>query len=385
MTWRSMRWAVMMLAAAGCGAPKPAADPGAELPARLQALLDTTFAHVPKSPGMILRIEAPSIGLAWSGAVGKVMKGGEPLKTDNTVRMASNTKTYVAAAVLRLVEDGKVGLDSSMAKYLLPASVDRIRKGGYDPNAITVRMLLHHTSGLFDYAMAPQYGPAALGRPTHRWTRVEQLAFAMDSGKAYGKPDEVYHYSDTGYILLGELLETVTHLPMQKAVSDLLGFDAQGIKYTYFETLDSVPPGTPARTHQYYDTTDTYGLSASHDLYGGGGLVSNVENMAKFYRLLVRGELFHQQGTVDTMILTTAQSEKDRPGGYGMGIGRAIVDSVTCYGHSGFWGTSVRHCPSVDVTVATAVNLGPDPTNPLTKLTQQALVMVLDAVKAKKP
>lgn len=384
MTWRSMRWLGVAVLAAGCGGAKPAANPAADLTKRLQALLDSTFAGVPKSPGLVLRVEAPSIGLAWSGVAGKVSKGGEPLKADNTFRIASNTKTYVAAAVLRLVEDGKVGLDSSIARYQLPASVARLVKGGYDPRAITVRMLLHHTSGLFDYAMSPAYGPATIGNPTHRWTRMEQLAFAMDSGKPYGKPDEVYHYSDTGYILLGELLETVTGLPMPRAVSDLLGFDAHGIKYTYFETLDSVPRGTPARTHQYFDTTDTYTLDASHDLYGGGGIVSNAENLARFYRLLLKGELFHQKGTIDTMILTTAQSEKERPGGYGMGIGRAIVDSVTCYGHSGFWGTSVRHCPAVDVTVATAVNLGPDPSNPLGKLTQQALEMTLAAVKAAK-
>lgn len=386
MMFRPLRWAVVAAAVSACSGGSPApADPAAILGGKLQALLDSAFAHTPKSPGMALRVEAPALGLRWTGAVGKTAKGGEPLTPANTFRIASNTKTYIAAAILRLVEDGKVGLDSAIARYLLPASVARLVKGGYDPKAITVRMLLHHTSGLFDYAMAPQYGPATIGNPSRRWTRMEQLAFATDSGKPYGKPDEVYHYSDTGYILLGEILETVTKLPMQRAVSDLLGFDTHGIKATYFETLDSVPPGTPARTHQYFDTTDTYTLDASHDLYGGGGIVSNLENLAKFYTMLLNGELFHQKETLAEMIKSTPQSEKERPGGYGMGLGHAVVDSVDCYGHSGFWGTSVRYCPSAGVLVATAVNLGPDPSNPLSKLTQDALTMTLDALKAKKP
>ena len=350
------RFGAVVVLAAGCSSGKAPASPAADLTVKLQALLDSSYAAAPQVPGIILRVEAPAIGLVFSGAVGKAdMKTGEALTPEHTVRMASNTKTYISAAVLRLVEDGKVGLDSSIGRYLLPASVKRLKAGGYDPAKITVRMVLHHTSGLFDYGMSDPYQRAVGADFSHRWTRVEQLGLAVDSGKPYGAPDEVYHYSDTGYILLGELLEQVTGTSMPKAVSDLVGFDAHGIKYTYFETLDSVPPGTPPRAHQYLDSTDTYRLDASHDLYGGGGLVSNAENMARFYRALVRGDIFHNKATLDEMLTVTAQSEKEH-GAYGMGIGRGEVDGVSCYGHGGFWGTYARHCPAVDLTVVVADN-----------------------------
>jgi D-alanyl-D-alanine carboxypeptidase len=372
---------ILVVIGAGCGRVGPA-DSAGQLGSSLQALLDSTFAaNTTKVPGLILRVEAPSLGLAWSGAVGSFDKAtGEKLRAEHTVRMASNTKTYIATAILRLVEQGRIGLDSAAARYSTTASVAALRRGGYDPATITIRHLLNHTSGLFDYAMAEAYFNAVSRDFSHRWTRQEQLGYAVDSGKPVGKPAEVYHYSDTGYILLGEIIETVSGKPMGTAVRELIGFDRLGITSTYFESLDSVPPGTPARAHQYLDTADTYHLDPSHDLYGGGGLVSNVENMARFYRALVRGEIFEKKETLDAMLLMTPQSEKDRPGGYGMGIGRSKMGELTCYGHSGYWGTAVRHCPEADLTVAVAMNRSPMESAPMGPLANAAVKLVTAAM-----
>jgi D-alanyl-D-alanine carboxypeptidase len=371
-----MRWFWVLLVLAGpqaCAKPAPRST---DLGQRLQSLLDSTMKASPQVPGLILRVEAPPIGLRWTNAVGVFDRAtGEPLRPEHTVRMASNTKTYVAAAVLRLMELGKLDLEAPVARYLSPESTRQLARGGYDPQAITVRMLLQHTSGIFDYAMSPQFATAVSTRFSHRWTRAEQIAFAVDSGKPLGKPDELYSYSDTGYILLGEIIERVTGLPMGRAVSELLGFDRHGITATYFETLDSVPEGTPPRAHQYLDSVDAYTLDASHDLYGGGGLVSNLENMARFYRALVRGELFEKKGTLVAMLQPTPQSQA-KGVGYGMGIGLAKVGEVTCHGHSGYWGTTVRHCPAIDLTVATAMNRSPDSTGTMVRLAEAAIRLV---------
>lgn len=348
---------------AACGGSSRSATPTDRLDTDLTALLDSALAAGTGAPGIVLRVEAPSIGFVWAKAVGAFDKAtGEPLRPEHTVRIASNTKTYIAAAILRLVEDGRLGLDQPIAPLLLPASVATLRRGGYDAGAITVRMLLQHTSGLFDYAMSPPYIRRATADPGHRWTRAEQLAWAVDSGAPYGRPGDIYHYSDTGYILLGEILETVTGRSMPEAVRELLDFDRHGIAFTYFETLEPIPAGTPARAHQYLDSADATGFDASVDLYGGGGLVTNMEQLAKFYRLLVRGELFRQRAILDTMLVMTPQSQAERPGGYGMGIARSDVDGVVCYGHGGFWGTAARHCPEIDLTVSAAVNHTSDPT-----------------------
>jgi D-alanyl-D-alanine carboxypeptidase len=95
----------------------------------------------------------------------------QPLTADHSLRIASVTKTFVAAAILRLLEQGRLELDDAIARLLLPASRGILREGGYDPGAITVRMLLAHTSGLYDYAASPAFFERIAGDPAHRWSR----------------------------------------------------------------------------------------------------------------------------------------------------------------------------------------------------------------------
>lgn len=357
--------ALALTLAACAPAPKPAA-PTDQLAADLTALLDSALAATPGLPGAMLRVEAPSLGFVWNKAVGLSDRAtGDSLRVEQPLRVASNTKTYVAAAILRLVETGKLGLDAPIAPHLLPASIATLKADGYRPDRITVRMLLQHTSGIFDYATTgvggsgmALYGPffeRILTDPTHRWTRAEQLALAMTTGDPYGQPGEKYHYSDTGYNLLGEILETVTGQPMQVAVRELLDFGKHRLTTTWFETLDSIPTGSLPRVHQYLDSLDTNAFDGSIDLYGGGGLMANLEDLARFYRALLRGDVFAERATLDSMLVMSPQSIGEG-GGYGMGIGRAQYGDVLCYGHGGFWGTAARHCPALDLTVTAAVN-----------------------------
>ncbi|MGE0553015.1 MAG: serine hydrolase domain-containing protein [Gemmatimonadales bacterium] len=358
---RCVPLAIALIACAPEAAPP---NPGEAVAGRLGQLLDSVKAANPSVPGVMLRVEAPSLELSFSRAAGvSDLASGTPLDAGQTVRIASNTKTYVAAAVLRLVEEGRIGLDDEIARHLLPASTATLKRGGYDPSAITVRMLLQHTSGIADFATAPtgsvteRYGAYmdyVLSDPTRRLTRADQLELAMKNGPAYGAQDEVYHYSDTGYILLGEILEIVTGRPMSVAVRELLGFDRLGIRATWFESLDSVPTPAPPRAHQYLDTLDGNGLDPSFDLYGGGGIVSTLEDMAIFYRALVRGEILGRP-LLDSMLAVSPQSRTPEGTGYGMGIGQRSGGEVACWGHTGFWGTAAFHCPSVDLTVTAAV------------------------------
>ena len=274
-------FALLVLTTGALGCTKTQ-SPTEQLGADLATLLDSALAASPGLPGAMLRVEAPSLGLVWTKAVGLAKRGGDSLRPEQTFRIASMTKTFVAAAILRLVEQGKVALDSPIARYILPASTAVIAKEGYDPDRITVRMLLQHTSGIFDCATEEGPGGSQLvggyaerirADPSHRWTRAEQLALATEVGSPYGEPGAVYHYSDTGYILLGEILETVTGLSMAQATRDLVGYQRLGLGNTYFETLEDVPPTAGPRLHQYMDSIDANGLDASIDLYGGGGLV----------------------------------------------------------------------------------------------------------------
>jgi hypothetical protein len=123
-------------------------------------------------------------------------------------RIASVTKTFVAAAILRLVETGRFALDTPVEGLLDEQLVGLLRDGGYDPSAITVEQLLTHTSGLLDDAFGPgrDYLARVLADPTRRWARADQVAYAME-GDPVGPPGGQFHYSDTRWVLLGALLD----------------------------------------------------------------------------------------------------------------------------------------------------------------------------------
>ena len=326
-----------------------------QMKADFAGLLPKHDAGSKQLPGAMLRVEAPALGLIWTGAVGvSDLATGETLRPEQTLRIASITKSFIAAAILRLVEDHRLALDARIGDHLRPESIALLQKGGYDPWRITIRLLLQHTSGLFDFATSETYLGRVSSDPLHRWTRMEQLSLAMESGHAYAEPGKVYKYSDTGYILLGEVIEVTTGSTMAAAVHDLLAFDRLGIDNTWFETLEPVRVGAPPRAHQYLESRDANAFDPSLDLFGGGGLVSTLEDVARFYRALHEGKIFQIKGTLDTMLEVTPQSLEADAEGYGLGIVRARLNGVVCYGHGGFWGILAWHCPELNVTVVAA-------------------------------
>jgi D-alanyl-D-alanine carboxypeptidase len=338
------------IAAAALGAASPAV---AAPDATLHRTLDKALADTPLSPGMIAAFDAP--GLRWRDAVGVRDRATRaPLRVRDSYRLASVTKTFTAAAVLRLVEQRKVALDAPITRYLPAVYRDALRGDGYKPRRITVRMLLQHTAGLWDYAASEAYAKAVFADFEHRWTPLEQVRFAMEHGDPLFAPARGYQYSDTGYVLLGRIVERVSGRSQAKAYRRLLRFDRIGLRHTYFETLEPAPAGTGPRAHQYYGDVDTYYLDASHDLYGGGGYVSTVADQNRFFRALFAGKVVRRR----TLKIMTAPSKQSH-GGYGMGIGSTETAAGTCYGHGGFWGAVTLYCPDRRLVVSVTVDAAP--------------------------
>jgi CubicO group peptidase (beta-lactamase class C family) len=164
---------------------------------RFQRVLETALANQPVSPGIAAAVDRP--GLRWRGAAGVLDRASSlPLRASDGYRIASITKTFTAAAILRLVEPGKLALQAPVKRYLPAAYTRALRADGYDPSRITVRMLLRHTAGLFDHSADDAYLQALLADPGRRWSRIEQVRFAMANGEPVAPPGRRYSYSDTG-------------------------------------------------------------------------------------------------------------------------------------------------------------------------------------------
>ena len=324
----------------------------APLQQALEELVDSIAAD-PSIPGVLLSAYSPSIGLDWQGAGGvSDVETAAPMTPEQTFRNASNTKTYVAAGVLRLWEEGRLDLDAPVRGFLTDEQMRMLAGDGYDLDAITIRHLLSHTSGLIDHGSAAEYLAAVTAAPTRRWTRDEQIAGAVEWGDPLGPTGQAYSYSDTGYILLGQVVERVTGEALGPAVRDLLAFDRLGLDATWWEIMEPVPHSAGARAHQYIGGIDSNPWDASLDSYGGGGLVTSSRDLAMFWRALFDGRVFEQEATVDTM-LTTPLPGDETP--YRMGIFVRDLNGRLAYEHSGFWGTRAVYVPALDLVVAGAV------------------------------
>lgn len=318
--------------------------------------MDTDVATYPEMPGRMLHVLAPSGAVEVAAGV-RDRATGEPLDPGSRFRIASTTKSFVSAATLRLVEQGRLDLGAP-AQDLLPSPYPEVlRRGGYRPEAITLRHLLTHTSGIYDFA-ADAYDPgitdgfvtATRADPKRRWTRLDQVRFAMERGHPLGDPGAVYGYSDTGACLVGEILEQVTGLAMGPALRELCGFERLGLVHTYQESVEPEPDGLPPLAHQYEDDFDVIGYDASVDLWGGGGLVSTCADLARFFRALLREEVFDERATLETMC-TVIDGIPSAEEGAAMFLHRTELAGEVLWGHGGYWGTVALTCPRLGVTV----------------------------------
>jgi len=276
---------------------------------------------------------------------------GTALTVDTPLRLASNTKTFVAATALRLWETGRLDLDAPIDGLLSAPLTRLLEADGYDTRRITVRQLLSHSAGLYDHAGDPRFIQTSVAQPDRRWTREDLVRLATEYGDPRSAPGTEFRYSDTGYILLGDIIERVTGRDIAAAVRAELGFDRLGLKSTWWEVMEVAPSGAAPRARQWLGDVDATDIHASMDLYGGGGLVMSVRDLATFAAALFEGRVFDRPDTLKEMFWKGPHQGADQ---YRMGVFVKRVGDQEFYWHSGFWGTLVYYAPSSGVAVAGA-------------------------------
>jgi D-alanyl-D-alanine carboxypeptidase len=306
-----------------------------------------------QSAAMAVFVAGKNVASPWGIATGMAdASSGRPLTIHTPLRVASNTKTFVAATVMRLWEQGAIVLDAPVASLLTPTLERLLTSRGYRTDKITVRHLLSHSAGVFDHADDPRYFEDVLADPTHRWTREEQVGLSCHYAGPISEPGKVYEYSDTGYVLLGDIVERVTRAPLAESVRHQLRFAERGLSSTWWELVESQPAGTEPRARQFLDdkaVTDVTDLSATLDLYGGGGLVMSVRDLATFQQDLFEHRVFDNPATLAEML---RQGDHEGAEEYRLGMSVKRVSGRECFSHTGYWGTAVYYSPDAGVSIA---------------------------------
>jgi D-alanyl-D-alanine carboxypeptidase len=317
--------------------------------ARLQAALENQIAA--GAPGALARIEAPGAGLVWAGSAGRLARGqGRGLRPDDAFRAASVTKSVTAAVAFRLAREDGLALDGPLGDQLGSELLGRWRSLEALPR-ITPRQLLGHTSGLPDYFHDEAFAARLRSEPSRDWHPVELVDHVAAHGTPRFPPGEGFQYSDTGYVVLGILLEQVTGQPLHAVYREVV-FEPLGMRRTWLEGRE--PAREPEVAHHYSGELDMTALSPTID-WAGGGLVTTASDLARFVRGLWSGLILDRDGLEQ---LTRWRAGASFPPGhavryddYGLGVGRLVVEGVELVGHTGFIGAFAFHAPQQDAVL----------------------------------
>lgn len=269
--------------------------------------------------GVTMSVYQPQSGM-WLGASGKAdLHNAIDMKPCNITRVGSTVKMFTATTILKLMEEGKLNLDDKIADYLQGDMIDKIENA----NTATIRQLLQHSSGVYNYIQNLKFQTASLNDLIREWKPNDLLAYAYNQ-KAYFKPDEDVRYSNTNYILLGMLIEKIEGKLFYKVFEEKI-FIPLGLTMTRFAAENHVPDGIARGYIDIYSNLQVLESTyfSGWDYYtADGGLISNPYELSVFFRALMNGQIINSS-SLDLMMNWKTPLEPDTAFfsiDYGLGI-----------------------------------------------------------------
>jgi D-alanyl-D-alanine carboxypeptidase len=249
---------------------------------------------------------------------------------DHRFRIGSVTKTFVATIALQLVAEGVLTLDDSVERWL-PGLVPN---GG----AITLRHLLNHTSGIYNYTDDQAFVEALIRNPLAIQT-PEQLVAVATRHRPLFAPGSDWSYSNTGYIVLGLVVEKATGTPLVAQLRTRI-VDRLGLTRTSLPTVPALDapfahgyllPGNGGIPNPGGRPVDTTAWSPSW-AWAAGAVVSTARDIARFYQALLGGELL---GPAQLAVMRTTVAIRGTADEYGLGLQKVSLPCAAAWGHGG--------------------------------------------------
>jgi D-alanyl-D-alanine carboxypeptidase len=328
------------------------------LQARLQAVLDSLHG-AGSFPGATVGI-ALSDGRTIALAVGLTDTARRtPMRPTDRMLAGSVGKTFVAAVALQLVQEGRLALDQPLSTYL-----------GQEPwfarlpnaQALTVRMLMNHTSGIQRYEFKPDVTAILTREPDKTWTPEERVGFVLGDTAPFAA-GAGWEYSDTNYILLGMVIERITGADLYAEIRRRV-LEPLALRNTTPSDRRAIPGVVQgyAGANNPFGGTDAMLVNGRMVInpqmeWAGGGFATTSEDLARWAKALYEGRVL--DSTTTAMMLDGVPARLGPNARYGLGvIIRTTAHGVT-YGHSGFfpgWQTDMMYFPALRTAIAVQVN-----------------------------
>ncbi len=236
-----------------------------------------------------------------------------PLASDSRFYLYSVTKVLLAAATLRLVEQGRLRLDQPIEPFVPDLPLDA---------PITLRHLLSHTSGLPDYGGIQEYHDDLKTDPTIPWTTETLLARTLPRGLLF-RPGEGWAYSNIGFLLVRQVIEQVAGRSLRDVLSDLL-FRPVGLQQTTVaDSLDDAPVLTPGYSTALSQSGELEDISRRYHpgWVSHGVAISTAEDVARLLEALFGGEVIGPAALAEMVVLRGVVGSHPTLGQIASGLG----------------------------------------------------------------
>jgi D-alanyl-D-alanine carboxypeptidase len=296
------------------------------LPDGLRSALDKAMDDMigaSKATGIQATVAIPGQGI-WSAARGfdttPSTAGARALTVDDRLQAASIGKMLTAALIWQLIDEGKLSLDDRVAKWI-PAAPN--------PRALTVGHLLAHTGGVISFNALPSFRDDAGPRSPDE---LMKLAFAE---APLFCPGAAFNYSNTGYVMLGRIVEQIRNVPLDVAITNY-AIDRLGLKHSVAQSI-ARPNANTVRGHaKGQPTSDRVHYGTPH---GAGLLSSTSEDLVRMLHGVLAGRLVPAP-RVRAMLTPLLPMDATGLQFYGRGLMRTstppgAAPQVTFYGHHG--------------------------------------------------
>ncbi|MCU0446853.1 MAG: beta-lactamase family protein [Microscillaceae bacterium] len=314
------------------------------------------------APGIVMLIEKQS--QLWQGAYGKAhLESNQAVSVCHQFRIASITKTFTAAMIMKLVEQGQLNLNQTI-KELLPELSPEIKYA----DKMTLTHLLNHTSGMYSLgsgntklSLWVANSPEKFAKYDPYW-QLKEFVFAF---KPYSEPGKLWSYNNANYVLLGLILEKISGKKYANLLNEIILTPAQ---MTSTSLLESEDRSKLASGYTNYMRQGILFNSYRYDQYAYespyGGIYSNAEDLLKFAKFLFKSN-FLTENTRQKML--DWAKLPDCPNGnceYGLGIELWRFKGSDGFGHGGAfegYNSTMLYFPNKDTFLVFLTNRGAIP------------------------